>query len=418
MKKKADLKSYYDEALKCVRCGLCQAVCPVFAVDREESAVARGKVQLVRALLENRVEAGSPIRERLFTCLNCDACTANCPSGVAVTEVILGARAQMVADLGQPAVERIVLREVLARPGRLELGAAALALYERTGLRWLAHKTGLLSVLPGGLAEKEALLPGGVNATPARKSLPQTKPEGAPRARVAYFLGCVTNVMYPEVARAVVEVLVRNGCEVVVPSELRCCGMPHANYGDLETAARLEEHNSALFAKLSVEAIVTDCATCGSTLRRYDGLGIPVYDVSEFLTEHLGLVADPRPVRERVTYHDPCHLVRGQGVKAPPRKVIQSVPEVEFMEMAEADRCCGGAGTFALLHYDYSAQILDRKMDNAVATGASTIATSCPACRMQLAHGLYRHARRAAGETRPRRVAHPLELLAEAYRGG
>lgn len=411
MAKEANLQSFYDESLKCVRCGLCQAVCPVYAVERHESAVARGKVQIVRALLEERIEPSSPARERLFLCLNCEACTANCPSGVEVTDVILAGRAQMMEDLGQPAVERIVLREVLAHPARMELGAAALALYQRTGLRWLAQKSGVLRALPGGLAEKEALLPAYIDAKPARRSIARPRAEAPARARVAYFLGCVTNVMYPSVAQSLVQVLEHNGCQVAVPDGLRCCGMPHRNYGDLPTARALEQQNTEALNAADFDAIVTDCATCSSTLRGYQGLKAPVYDINQFLVDQLGFTAPDRPLPTRVTYHDPCHLARGQGVRTAPRKVMQAVPELELIEMAEADRCCGGAGTFALTHHDVSMQILDRKIANAAATDADILTTGCPACRMQLSHGLTRY----AGGQGPREVLHPVELLARAY---
>ena len=410
-----NLRDYYDESLKCVRCGLCQAVCPVFAVERSESSVARGKVQIVRALLEQRIDPSAPARERIFLCLNCDACTANCPSGVAVTDVILAARAQLVRDLRQPLVERLLLREVLAHPGRVELGAAALAVYQQTGIRWLAHKVGLLHLVPGNLAVKEELVPAARSTTPARKSLPAVSGPAEAKYRVAYYLGCVTNVMYQSTARAVVEVLQRNGCQTLIPSGLRCCGMPHRNYGDVEVAARLEEHNTAALNALAVDAIVTDCATCSATLRRYGGLKTPVFDINQFLVDSLGVASPERPLPGRATYHDPCHLVRGQGVREAPRQILRSIPELDFAEMAEADRCCGGAGAFAVAHYDLSMQILDRKIKNAAATKADLLATSCPACRMQLSHGVARYAAAdAAGG--PREVVHPVELLARAYR--
>ncbi|MHB1005085.1 MAG: (Fe-S)-binding protein [Chloroflexota bacterium] len=409
------LASYYDETLKCVRCGLCQAVCPVFAVERSESAVARGKVQIVRAVLENRIGGDASVRERVFACLNCDACTANCPSGVAITEVVLAARAELRRTLGQPAVERLLLRDLLASPTCLELGGTALALYERSGLRWLAHKSRLLEAFPGEVAAKEGMLPGPAAARGARQTLPCVSTPAKKKRRVAYFLGCVTNVVYQQVARAVVDVLIRNDCEVVVAPDLRCCGMPHRNYGDTETAARLEGHNTARLNGLDVDAVVTDCATCGSTLRAYSGLRAPVYDVNAFLADQIGFAEPGEGSPLRVTYHDPCHLARGQNVRAAPRQVLQAIPGVKLVEMAEADRCCGGAGTFALMHHEVSMAILDRKIDNAAATRAEVVATACPACRMQLAHGLARLSRRQSNAEGPRRVIHPVELLAAAY---
>ena len=407
----ADLRSYYDESLKCVRCGLCQAVCPTFAVERREAAVARGKVQLVRALLEGRLAPSTPVRERLFLCLNCGACTANCPSGVAVADLILAARSQLLADLGQPAVERLLLNDVLARPSGLRLAGAALDLYRRSGLRWLAHKAGLLRALPGDLGEAEALLP--APARDGRRPYVVDPPEH-PKHRVAYFAGCLTTVLYPDLAGTVVAVLRRQGCEVVMPAGLSCCGMPHRSYGDRAKAEELEGRNAERLNAAGVEAIVTDCATCGAGLKGYGGLRPPVYDLNEFLAEKIALASPERPLPLRVTYHDPCHLGRGQGVREAPRRLLRQIPSLEFVEMAEADRCCGGAGTFALTHYAASTQILERKVANAATTEAAIVATGCPACRMQLNHGLARRA--AAGRASPAEALHPVELLARAYR--
>jgi glycolate oxidase iron-sulfur subunit len=414
---RTELHAYYDETLKCVRCGLCQGVCPVFGAERTESAVARGKVQIVRALLEDRLEPTSPLRERIFLCLNCEACEANCPSGVAVSDVILAARAQLRQELGQPALERLVLRNVLARSERMELGGAALALYQNTGLRWLAQKTHILGLLPGQMGAKEQMLPNDLSLAPARKKLPAVSGPANHKYRVAYFLGCVTSIMYQRVAASVLEVLHRNGCQVLIPSRLSCCGLPHRNYGDRETAAQLEEENTRQMNEVQVDAIVTDCATCGSALRGYKGLKAPVYDVNDFLVGQVGLATPSQPLQAKVTYHDPCHLVRGQGVRATPRQLLQSIPEVDFVEMAESDRCCGGAGTFALLHYDESMRILDRKIGHAADTGAEIVATGCPACNMQISHGLARHESQRDDQPLPREVAHPVELLARAYSG-
>ncbi|MDA8217533.1 MAG: (Fe-S)-binding protein [Dehalococcoidales bacterium] len=416
MVRESGLGRHYDESLKCVRCGLCQAVCPVFGADHREASVARGKVQLVRAVLEERLDLSASLRDRIYLCLNCGACTENCPSGVAVADIIAAARGALLARLGQPAVERLLLRSLLAHPERLEMGATALALYERTGLRWLTHKLGLLNLMPGSLATKENFIPAQLARQPARRRLPATTSPAAPKHRVAYFLGCLTNVLYPSLAESVVEVLVRNGCQVVTAPDMLCCGLPHRSYGDVATAAKLEAHNTARLNALKVEAIVTDCATCGSTLKGYADLEAPVFDVNEFLAEKVALVAPTSEQPLRVTYHDSCHLGRGQGVRAAPRQLLQAAPGVELVEMPEADRCCGGAGTFSLMHYEHSMAILDRKMANAAGTEAEVLATGCPSCRMQLEHGLTRLATQQPGSPRPREVLHPVELLARAYR--
>ncbi len=393
------LQAYYDEALRCVRCGLCQAVCPVYAVEQSEASVARGKVQLARALLEGRLEPSPAVRERLFLCLNCGACTANCPSGVNVAKLMLATRAQLLRDVGRPAVEGLLLRQVLANPRSLGLAGAGLALYRRSGLRWLAHYVDALVTLPAGLAKAEAMLPSRSRSRPRVGPAPER-----PRYRVAYFAGCVTSVLYPDLAQSVVAVLRQEGCQVVLPRGLGCCGTPHRAYGDAAAAQKLADRNTRALNEASVEAVVTDCATCGAGLKEYSGLRVPVYDVSQFLVEEAGLVAPRRPLAVRVTYHDPCHLARGQGVREAPRRLLRAIPGLDLVEMAEADRCCGGAGTFALTHPETSLLILERKVANAAATGATIVASGCPACLLQIGYGL---GRLATGDWRPAARAAP-----------
>ncbi|MHB1132908.1 MAG: (Fe-S)-binding protein [Chloroflexota bacterium] len=408
MTRHGDLQAQYDETLKCVRCGLCQAVCPVYAVERNEAAVARGKVQLVRGLLEGRLQATQAVRERLFLCLNCGACTANCPSGVAVSEVMLAGRAQLLREVGRPLVERLLMREGLASRRAVQMAGLGLALYKRSGLRWLAHRYELLRHLPQSVSRAEALLPSQPRPRPFA-----AEPPARPKYLVAYFPGCVSSVLYPDLARTVVAVLQRNGCQVVVPQGLGCCGAPHRAYGDTVAAEAREAENTQLLNDAGVEAVVTDCATCGAGLSGYSYLRLPVYDISEFLVEKLGLAAPERELPMRVTYHDPCHLARGQGVREAPRRLLAAIPGVDLVEMAEADRCCGGAGTFALAHAETAQQITERKVANAAATGASVVATGCPACLMQIGHGLRLAAARSVAA--PTETAHPIELLARAY---
>ncbi|MCL5074146.1 MAG: (Fe-S)-binding protein [Chloroflexi bacterium] len=407
----------YAESLRCIRCGLCQAQCPVFDVLRLEPGVARGKVQLARALWEGKLGPSTPLREMVHQCLSCEACTDNCPSGVKVGTLLLEARAALVEELGLPAVESLILRQTLPYPSRLRLSGMALALYQRTGLRWLAHKAGLLQILPGELDEKEERLPE-TSFLSARQVLP-TLSGPNPGRRVAYFLGCATDLFYPRLGRAMVEVLRQHGCQVFIPPQTVCCGMPHRASGDVATAARLEKQNTTILNEAEVEAIVVDCATCGSTLKGYDGLRAPVYDITEYLVSVIGLDSPASSLPSlTVTYHDPCHLKRGQGVSEAPRQVLRSIPGVNLVEMDEADRCCGGAGTFSLAYHDLSVRILERKMDNVAATEADILATGCPSCRMQLSYGLKREARRKAPRKLPRRVIHPIELLAEVYASG
>jgi glycolate oxidase iron-sulfur subunit len=242
------------------------------------------------------------------------------------------------------------------------------------------------------------------------------------RYRVGFFLGCLQSLMFTEESAAAVHVLARNGCTVVTPKETVCCGMPALGFGKVERVQQQARHNIATFEKADVEFIITDCATCGSTLKDYGKIladdpawaeraavfSIKVRDISEFLLS-IPLEKPKCRLEARVTYHDPCHLRRGQGVWKQPRALLQMIDGLEFVELDEADWCCGLAGTQLITHYETSLKVLKRKTDNLATTRAGFVASGCPACQMQLNVGIQR-----AGLDM--QVVHPIALLDRAYR--
>ncbi|MGE5620436.1 MAG: (Fe-S)-binding protein [Sphingomonadaceae bacterium] len=412
----------YDEVLNCIRCGLCLSVCPTYREAGTETNSPRGRVALVRAAAEGKLELSHNFVDHMYRCLNCMACAAVCPSGVEAHEIVVDARVEIDSKLPQPAAKKWIFKGLVPYPGRMEAAAWPLRLYQRSGLRWLAERTGALKILPFNLGET-AKMPPTLPMSPLRGRLPEVTPaQGERRYRVGFFLGCAQSLLYAESSEGTVRVLSRNGAEVVTPKETVCCGMPAMAYGDQDTALALARQNIDLFEKAGVDVIVTDCATCGESGRHYEEWlkHDPVYaekaaayskkfrDISEFLAE---IPLDDRmgEVKARVTYHDPCHLVRGQKVAEQPRKLLQMIPGVEFVEMKEANWCCGGAGTYMLTHYQMSMGILDRKIANVAATDAEILASGCPVCQMQLGYGV----RRAK---LPMKVTHPVALLDRAYR--
>jgi len=279
----------------------------------------------------------------------------------------------------------------------------------------------VLNLLPYNLG-KTAQLPPTLPISPLRRRLPEVTPaRGERRYRAGFFLGCAQSLVFAEGSAAAVRVLSRNGAEVVTPKGTVCCGMPAMAYGDLDTALKLARQNIDAFEQAGVDVIVTDCATCGETGKQYKewlkhdqvyaekakAYSDRFRDISEFLAE---IPLDDRlgEVKTKVTYHDPCHLVRGQGVSTQPRDLLKMIPGIEFVEMKEANWCCGGAGTYAMTHHEMSMKILDRKMANAAATDAEVIASGCPSCQMQLGYGV-----RRAGLSM--QVTHPIVLLDRAY---
>jgi glycolate oxidase iron-sulfur subunit len=240
---------------------------------------------------------------------------------------------------------------------------------------------------------------------------------------VAYFLGCVQGVMMAEGSKATVDVLAENGCDIVIPANVKCCGMPMVGYGFKDEARDMARHNIDLLLGLNVDAIITDCATCGSSLKEYphwlagdpdyagraEAFAAKVRDISEFLVE-IGIRPPKGKVEATVTYHDPCHLCRAQGIREQPREMLRAAG-VELVEMEGADTCCGSAGTQLITHYHTSIGVLESKMDGVSATGAGIVASGCPGCQMQLGLGVKRRGLDAE-------VLHPSQLLARAYRDG
>ena len=421
----------YDNVLACIRCGLCLAVCPTYSVERVEVQSPRGRVALIRAVDEGRLPLGSPgFRAHLYHCLDCRACQSICPSGVKVGELVLAARAGVEASQRPSLLERAIrwlaLRLVLTSAERLWLFARLLPLYQAVGLQRVIRRSGVLHRLPGGwkvLGVMEDLLPR-LSRRPLHAGLPEVVPaRGERRYRVGFFLGCMMSVVLAETSRATVRVLAENGCEVVTPPHQRCCGAPHAEEGDAGSQRRFARHNVDLFSRYGLDCIVTDCAACGAETKKYGHLladepkhaekaaafSAKVRDVSEFLAG-IPLRQPEGSLPARVTYHEPCHLCHAQGIRKPPREVLKAIPGVQLVELRESDWCCGSAGVYNITHAERAEKLLQRKVRNLKATQADVVATGNPGCLLQLQAGV----RRAGLKTR---VAHPIELLDEAYRG-
>ncbi len=306
----------------------------------------------------------------------------------------------------------------------MEAATWPLRVYEKLGIRRLVYALGLRKLLPGKLRDMEAMLPH-LPQRPLRQILPEITPaSGESRRRVGFFLGCAQSLLFAEESAASLRVLARNGCTVITPKETVCCGMPALGFGRLDLVRQQAQPNIALFEKANVETIVTDCATCGSTLKDYGTLladdpdwaeraaafSAKVRDISEFLMS-IPLEKPRGRLEARVTYHDPCHLRRGQGVWKQPRALLKMIDGLEFVELPEADWCCGSAGTQLITHYETSLKVLKRKIDNLAGTQANFVASGCPGCQMQLNVGV----QRAGLEVR---VVHPVQLLDQAYRSG
>ena len=406
----------------CIRCGLCLSVCPTYNDSLRETESPRGRVALVAKAIDGQLELTQTFKDHMYRCLDCLACNDICPVGIKPADLCLDARYAIHQATPTPPLKPILFRGIFPRTGLLELLTKPVAVYDRSGIRRVVNAFRITGALPAQLRDMERMLPGKLPLRGSRHTLPDiVEAKGERRAHVAYFLGCVQGVMMAEGSKATVEVLAENGCDIVIPKKVKCCGMPMVGYGFKDEAREMARYNIDLLLGLNVDTIVTDCATCGSSLKEYPHwlAGDPEYaeraqifaakvrDISEFLVE-IGIRPPKGKVEARVTYHDPCHLCRAQGIREQPREMLRAAG-VDLVEMEGADTCCGSAGTQLITHYHTSVGVLERKMDNVAATEAEIVASGCPGCQMQLNLGVKRRGLNA-------RVIHPSQLLAEAYR--
>lgn len=384
-----------DYLNRCSRCGSCQSVCPLYAETKLEPHVARGKVFLLKNYLDGQVELSPKMKELMSFCLLCKACRDQCPNKVPVDELVLNARQEIALKKGISFVKKNVFQHLLQNNGRLSLAARLAYLYQKSGLQWLTRKSKILNILGEDLAKKESLLPE-MASYPFRKKVPRVIACSKPKLKVAYFTGCMTNYVFHKTGYAVLNILKNHEVEIVIPEQW-CCGIPALASGDEKSAVELARKNIEYFQKVNVDAIITDCASCGSMLKEYVNLvdtpeanrfAGKVFDLSQFLVDTVAFRAGNREIRKVVTYHDPCHLKRGQGVFIQPRKLIEAIPGVDFKEMKEADRCCGAAGSFNLTYYDIAKEVGLKKVNNIQQTNAELVVTACPSCIMQLRHVL------------------------------
>jgi glycolate oxidase iron-sulfur subunit len=371
---------------------------------------------------EGRLELGDAFVTHIDRCLDCRACETACPSGVEYGKLVEMARAQIAKQYRRPLLSRVardfVYRRLLPYPGRIKAAARVLRVYQRAGLAALARRSGILRLV--GLQDRERLLPT-IDSRFFFDEMGKTFPAGGERrARVAFFAGCVAQATFSELNRATIRVLQANGCEVVVPAGQVCCGALPAHAGERDVARKLARANLNAFAAGDFDAIVTNAAGCGSTLKEYThlfstsdflhepvaGFASKVRDVTEFLAE-LGLTAPMRTLALRVTYQDSCHLAHGQKIREAPRKLIRAVPGVELAEMQLADQCCGSAGVYNVTETEASLELLALKMDCARETKAQAIVTANPGCILQLRAGAEIHGTR-------QEVLHVVELLDRA----
>ena len=400
---RTDISKYYDEIAQCNRCGFCQVACPIFRSTGHEAGVARGRLALLRAIIEGRLEWNREIEEPLFDCLLCGACTANCFPAIPTSELVVKARSQYLEKVGRKSIHRLLFDQLLPYPRRLHLAARAVALGKNTGITDLAGALGLLKIFGRDFVHAHEIVER-FPARPLRDQINTGVHQGRGKSlRVGYFVGCGVDIISQDAGRATLQLLKKIAKEVYVLQNC-CCGLPAWAYGDLKAAQKLAVKNLSILASDQFDLIVTDCSSCAAFLKNYTRLfpqagkehekavnvSARVKDMVQLIHAMETYTPASHPVLS-VTYHHPCHAARGQGLMKEPAEILGRLPGIEYRELPEADWCCGGAGSYAFAHYELAQQVLNRKMQNLKKTGADLLVTSCPACIMQLSYGVRKH---------------------------
>lgn len=417
----------YGKLMECVHCGLCLPTCPTYAELGVEMDSPRGRIYLMRAVVDGKLSLSPAYQEHISLCLGCRACETACPSGVKFGQLLEEARGQ-IEQAQAPAyppltqwLRWLAFKGILPRPLVLRSLGNLLLLYQASGMRALLHHPMLARWLPQRLADLDQLLPTLPKRAYRRGLREFTPAQGERRGRVGFLSGCVMPIFFSHINYATVQLLAANGFDVVTPRTQRCCGALHAHAGERQEARRLARQNLEAFGEARVDWLVVNAAGCGALLKEYHELlhadpllrgaakqfSERVLDVSQFFDRFpfRGPLGD---LPLRVAYDDPCHLLHGQRVKDEPRRLLRAIPGLELLDVKEADWCCGSAGIYNLLHPELSAQILDRKMKHMAAVNPDIITTGNPGCLLQLSVGAKRHGLSAA-------VVHPVELLYNSY---
>ena len=397
-----ELRALGDDLYRCVKCGSCRSVCPVFAELERESSVARGKLALIEEIADGNLEAAKRFEDIISLCLGCSACEENCSNGVRAVEIIMAAREALVNAKGMSLPKRTVLRRFLnttrLMPALLKTGSLLQGLF----LKRIPGESGLHLRFSLPYLDKKRFIP------PLAKKFFLEKHGGkeikAEREveRVGYFVGCVANYLFPSIGEATLKLLKDRGTSIMALDKQGCCGLPAYGVGDMQTFRELALRNIKSIEKSGLNKIIVSCSSCAFAFKklypkifpddeRVNKISTKIVEISQYLNALPQAKSDQSQATKKikVTYHDPCHLNRELGIKSEPREILKTIPDIEFVEMSNPSCCCGSGGSFNLSHYDLSLKILDKKMEGIRDTGAEIVVTSCSGCMLQLKDGAH-----------------------------
>ncbi|MBI5417602.1 (Fe-S)-binding protein [Candidatus Poribacteria bacterium] len=414
-----DLENLKNEIIRCNRCGSCRAVCPVFRETGKETMVARGRMEIIESILKNKIDFSEITQEIINSCILCGACSDNCPSSVKVDTLVRMARCAKVEKYGLGAMQEFILRYVLENRSIFSMAIDSAYYFQKffTIKSSNDHMRHLPLFLTG--IEKGRAIPK-VAHTRLSKMYPEIISPAKRKLRVGFFPGCLYEYVYTNIGKSIIDVLIKNDVEVVLPSKLKCCGFPVLAAGDEKEAKKLAMNNVKAFSSYDLDAIIAGCASCGNALKNeyqtlledadiaIDNFTAKVKDITEFIADNISYMQKINfDLDCSVTYHDPCHLRRKQKIINQPRDILKNINKLSFIEMAEASDCCGGGGSFNLHYYEIANKMRNRKIKNIENTNAEYVATTCPGCIMHIADGFIQKKSNI-------KVVHVMELLNKA----
>lgn len=410
-----------DVLSQCIHCGMCLAVCPTYDMTKNERSSPRGRIRLIKSVARGELEITPTFAEEMNFCLDCQACETACPAGVKYGSMVEAARVEVdytsYRSWFYKYIKKFLLSTIVGSRSKLKFVSRLLRIYQKSFLRKLLHKSGVMKIFSANLEEIDKLSPI-VSKKFSDEIIPEiTIPKGDVKYKTAFLSGCLMNVMFAEINEDTVDVLQKCSCEVFTPKDQICCGSLQAHNGDFDTAKKLAKHTIDVFSNYEFDYMIANSAGCGAFMKEYGHILVDdvqysqrakefskrVKDITEFLTE-TNVPLKFKALAESITYHDACHLAHTQKITEQPRKILKSIAGATYSELEEASWCCGSAGIYNIVHYKESMVILERKMENIRKTNSKVVLTGNPGCLAQLWYG----AKRFGVDVE---VMHPISLI-------
>ncbi len=415
-----------DVLSQCIHCGMCLSVCPTYEITKQERSSPRGRIRMIKSVAEGEMAVTPVFAEEMNFCLDCQACETACPAGVKYGSMVEAARV-VVDNAGYGSrlgkiIKKIALKYILTSKSNLKISAKLLYFYQNSGIQKFLHSKGILKIISNNLEEIDKLAPKVSSYFSKNIIHERIKPYGEVKHKVAFLTGCLMDVMFADINKDTIDVLMACNCEIFTPKNQVCCGSLHAHNGDMETAKKLARQNIDAFEKSGYDYLISNSAGCGAFMKEYghvlkDDLiyserakkfSAKIKDITEFLVDIKNELTFSI-VEETVTYHDACHLVHTQKISSQPREILNSIPGLHIKNLEESNWCCGSAGIYNITHYNDSMFILERKMNNIKEAKATIVLTGNPGCITQIKYGAEKFNTKVE-------VLHPVSIIKRALK--